>query len=51
MNKFIVENYFCNPEKLEEKMNEHFKNQYYPKEIKLNPYQDKIEGFIIYELK
>lgn len=49
--KFIVENYFCSTSKLQENMNKHFKNGYYPKEIKVNPYQDVVEGFIIYELK
>ena len=49
--KFVVESYFCKSEKLQESMNERFKDGYYPKEIKVSPYQDKVEGFIIYELK
>lgn len=49
--KFIVESYFCNSEKLQESMNERFKDGYYPKEIKVNPYQNMVEGFIIFELK
>lgn len=49
--KFIVERYFCMSDKLQESMNAHFNNGYYPKEIKLVPYQDMVEGFIIYELK
>ncbi|MFD1736274.1 hypothetical protein ACFSCX_06805 [Bacillus salitolerans] len=49
--KFIVKSYWCKADKLQESMNEHYKNGYYPKEIKMNPYQDEVEGFIIYELK
>ena len=49
-NKFIVESYFCNSETLTKKMNERYADGYYPKEIKVIPYQDKVEGFIIYEL-
>ena len=49
--KFIVENYLCSSEKVTEKMNEHYKNGYYPKEIKLGIYQNHVEGLIVYELK
>ena len=49
-NKFIVESYFCNSETLTKKMNERYAGGYYPKEIKVSPYQGKVEGFIIYEL-
>jgi hypothetical protein len=49
--KFIVERYFCKSDKLQESMNKHFNDGYYPKEIKVSPYQDEVEGFIIYELK
>lgn len=48
--KFIVDNYFCKPNELQESMNEHSRNGYRPKEIKVTPYQDRVEGFIIYEL-
>jgi hypothetical protein len=49
--KFIVENYSCDPNRLQVDMNRHFEKCYYPKEIKLEPYQDQVMGFIIYELK
>lgn len=49
--KFIVENYFGKTENLQERMNELFAKGYYPKEIKVEPYQGLVEGFIIYELK
>ena len=48
--KFRVEPYFCESTLLEQSMNEYYSHGYYPKEIKLQPYQDKVEGFIIYEL-
>lgn len=51
MDRFIVEHYFCNSKTLSQRMNQLFEKGYYPKEIKLEPYQNKIEGFIIYELK
>ena len=49
--KFIVESYFCEPDVLQGKMNKYFNDGYYPKEIKLKPYQSVVEGFIIYELQ
>ncbi len=49
--RFIVDSYFCKADKLQESMNKRFEEGYYPKEIKLNPYQDQVEGFIIYELQ
>ena len=48
---FIVDSYFCKTDKLQESMNKRFKDGYCPKEIKVSPYQDRVEGFIIYELK
>lgn len=48
--KFRVEPYFCESIILDQSMNDFYKRGYYPKEIKLQPYQDKVEGFIIYEL-
>lgn len=48
--KFKVEHYFCEKQKLEESLNEFYKAGYYPKEIKVEPYQNKVEGIIIYEL-
>lgn len=48
--KFKVERYFCERQKLEESLNEFYKAGYYPKEIKIEPYQNKVEGIIIYEL-
>ncbi len=49
--KFIVQHYFCNSETLTKEMNRMYEKNYYPKEILLKPYQDRIEGFVIYELK
>lgn len=49
--KFKVVPYFCNTTALERSMNQLCEEGYYPKEIKLNPYRDSVEGFIIYELK
>lgn len=49
--KFIVKSYFCEADDIQKSMNEHYKNGYYPKEIKMNPFQDRVEGFIVYELK
>ncbi|WP_374724112.1 hypothetical protein [Calidifontibacillus erzurumensis] len=49
--KFIVDRYFCNTSELQKSMNKRFEEGYYPKEIKLDPYQDKVEGFVIYELQ
>ena len=49
--KFKVVPYFCNTTALERSMNQLHEQGYYPKEIKLNPYRDSVEGFIIYELK
>ena len=48
--KFIVESYFSYANEVQEVMNEHYKNGYYPKEIQLEPYQDEVIGFVIYEL-
>lgn len=49
--KFIVKSYFCKSDALTIEMNNMFENGYYPKDIKLSPYQDMVEGFIIYELE
>jgi hypothetical protein len=49
--KFVVDSYFGKANKLQESMNKRFSEGYYPKEIKLSPYQDMVEGFIIYELR
>lgn len=49
--KFIVQHYFCDSETLTNEMNRMYEKNYYPKEIKLEPYQNKIMGFIIFELE
>lgn len=48
--KFKVQHYSCRAEELQESMNKHLEDGYYPKEIQLEPYQDLVIGFIIYEL-
>lgn len=48
--RFLVEHYFCEAEELQVSMNKRFEDGYYPKEIKLEPYQNQAIGFIIYEL-
>lgn len=48
--KFKVESYFCNDKTLENRMNELNEKGYYPKQIRVEPYQNSVEGFIIYEL-
>ncbi|WHY82987.1 hypothetical protein QNH23_06325 [Siminovitchia fortis] len=49
--KFKVESYFCDARTLENKMNEQYEKGYYPKQIKVEHYQNSVEGFIIYELE
>jgi len=49
--KFVVERYFCEPEQMEKRMNDHYEKGYYPKEIKLADYQDKVDATVIYELE
>ena len=36
---------------MEESMNDYFNKGYYPKEIKLDNYQDKVDATIIFELE
>jgi len=48
--KFIVESYFHHDNEVQEIMNKHYENGYYPKEIQLEPYQNEVIGFVIYEL-
>jgi hypothetical protein len=49
--KFVVKNYWGKADEIQESMNEHYRNGYFPREIKLEPYQDEVHGFIIFELK
>ncbi|WP_168156670.1 hypothetical protein [Oceanobacillus sp. E9] len=52
MEKFIVQRYdMWTPEDMQKDMNEKYENDYYPKEIKLGDYQDRVDSTIIYELE
>lgn len=48
--KFIVKRYvITSAQDMENDMNDLYNKGYYPKEIKLDNYQDKVDATIIYE--
>ncbi|MFD1206671.1 hypothetical protein ACFQ38_16360 [Sporosarcina contaminans] len=49
--KFLIRRYNCKPEEMEVDMNDLYNEGYYPKEIKLDDYQDMVDATVIYELE
>lgn len=50
MKKFIVRRYMGSPAEMQEDMNALYEEGYYPRKIKLDDYQNHVDGTIIYEL-